>query len=604
MIRSYMNWSGGKDSSLCLYRVLQDKQYKVDYLLTNVNSFHDRISMHGVRRDLLKTQAASIGLPLQTIELPEQPGMQEYERAMSEKIARLKNEGCTHALFGDIFLEDLRHYREEKLQSLDIHCVFPLWKIPTIQLMKEFIGSGFRAIVVCVNEKWLDRSFCGRLIDEGFLADLPEDVDPCGENGEYHSFVFDGPIFASPIPFKKGEIVHRQYKAPATLASGATVCNPMDQPSQTGFYFCDLLPGALRQLKQVNKMPVQTVTGKELRTELQHKIDSKTKPLGALGRLEDIALQVGLIQGTNQPRITRPHMIVFAGDHGIAATGLVNPFPQAVTAQMVLNFIHGGAAINVFCRQHGLGLTVVDAGVNAELGNPSEASDLIHAKIGYGTRNYLEGDAMSREEVQKAIAEGKKITETLFHTGCNSIGLGEMGIGNTSSAALIMSFITGIPIEECVGRGTGVDDEQLERKIATLRKVYDLHEKGIALSPDAFTILQHIGGFEIAMMVGACLRAAELNMLIVVDGFISTAALLLAKGVNPSVPDFCIFAHTSGERGHQKMLQWLGARPLLDLGMRLGEGSGAAMAFPLIRSALAFLEEMASFESAGVSNKE
>jgi nicotinate-nucleotide--dimethylbenzimidazole phosphoribosyltransferase len=179
-----------------------------------------------------------------------------------------------------------------------------------------------------------------------------------------------------------------------------------------------------------------------------------------------------------------------------------------------------------------------------------------------------------------------------------------MGIGNTSSAALIMSFVTGIPIEECVGRGTGTNDKQLAKKIDTLRLAHRLHVNGIAFSADASVILQHVGGFEIAMMVGTCLRAAELNMLIVIDGFITTAALLLAKSMNPSVQDFCVFAHTSGERGHQSMLQWLDARPLLDLGMRLGEGSGAAMAFPLIRSAIAFLEEMASFESAGVSNKE
>lgn len=350
-------------------------------------------------------------------------------------------------------------------------------------------------------------------------------------------------------------------------------------------------------------MSVQTISEKELKTDLQRKIDSKTKPLGALGRLEEIALQVGLIQGTSQPCISHPHIIVFAGDHGIAATGLVNPFPQAVTAQMVLNFIGGGAAINVFCRQHGLGLTVVDAGVNFDFGDPSSSRRLIHAKIGYGTRNYLEGEAMTWEEMQKAITEGKKITETLFHTGCNSIGLGEMGIGNTSSAALIMSFITGIPIEECVGRGTGTDERQLEQKITTLRQAYGLHLKAIASSPHASTILQRVGGFEIAMMVGACLKAAELNMVIVVDGFITTAALLIAQTMDPSVQKHCIFAHTSGERGHQRMLQHLNARPLLDLGMRLGEGSGAAMAFPLIMSAVAFLEEMASFESAGVSNK-
>jgi nicotinate-nucleotide--dimethylbenzimidazole phosphoribosyltransferase len=342
----------------------------------------------------------------------------------------------------------------------------------------------------------------------------------------------------------------------------------------------------------------------ELQKELQHKIDNKTKPLGALGRLEEIALQVGLIQQSPRPAIRNPHIVVFAGDHGIAASGLVNPYPQAVTAQMVLNFMNGGAAINVFCRQHGIGLVVVDAGVNFDFGDPLSSKKLIHAKIGYGTRNYLEGDAMSREEAQRAIEEGKRITETLFHTVCNCIGLGEMGIGNTSSASLIMSFVTGIPVEECIGRGTGADDEQLEKKIFTLRKVFRSHLASISGFPEPLTILQSVGGFEIAMMVGAYLKATELKMIILVDGFITTAALLLARALDSTVQKHCIFAHTSGERGHEKMLQYLDARPLLNLDMRLGEGTGAAMAFPVIQSAVNFLNEMASFESAGVSGRE
>jgi uncharacterized protein (TIGR00290 family) len=222
---AYMNWSGGKDSSLCLHHILQEGRHEVNCLLTNVNAHHNRISMHGVRRELLEAQAAATGLPLETVELPEQPGMREYEEAMNAKVSFLKNKGCTQAIFGDIFLEDLKKYREEKLAALDIECIFPLWKIPTIELMKEFIGLGFKAVIVCVNEKYLDSSFCGRLIDEVFLADLPANVDPCGENGEYHSFVFEGPVFKYPIPFEKGGIVRRQYAAPAT-----------------GFYFADLLP--------------------------------------------------------------------------------------------------------------------------------------------------------------------------------------------------------------------------------------------------------------------------------------------------------------------------------------------------------------------------
>lgn len=237
MNKAYMNWSGGKDSSLCLYRVLEEKQYEVTHLLTSINAIHDRISMHGVRRSLLLQQAQRLNIPLHTIELPEQPGMNDYERAMMEEVRTLKQAGCTHALFGDIFLEDLRVYREKKLEQENISCVFPLWKKPTDLLMEDFLRAGFRSIVVCVNEKFLDKSFCGRVIDESFVNDLPPNVDPCGENGEYHSFVFDGPIFADPIPFTKGEIVCRKYEAPRNGDN----CT-MDEPSQYGFYFCDLLP--------------------------------------------------------------------------------------------------------------------------------------------------------------------------------------------------------------------------------------------------------------------------------------------------------------------------------------------------------------------------
>jgi nicotinate-nucleotide--dimethylbenzimidazole phosphoribosyltransferase len=343
-----------------------------------------------------------------------------------------------------------------------------------------------------------------------------------------------------------------------------------------------------------------------LKSELRHQIDTKTKPIGALGLLEEIALQIGLIQGTVRPVISHPQIVVFAADHGIAATGLVNPYPQAVTAQMVLNFIRGGAAINVFCRQHGIGLTVVDAGVNFEFDDPG-SQRLISAKIGFGTRNYLEENAMTADEVQIAIREGKRIVEMISDGGSNAIGFGEMGIGNTSSASLIMSFVTGIPIEECVGRGTGVNDEQLKIKTGVLRSAFTLHAGAIGSisgSAQPFAILQHVGGYEIAMMVGAYLKAAELKMIILVDGFITTAALLLARALDPSVQDHSIFAHTSGEQGHDKMLRWLGARPLLNLGMRLGEGTGAALAFPIVQSAVNFLNEMASFESAGVSNRE
>ena len=236
---AYMNWSGGKDSSLCLYKALQSGDYNITHLLTSINAVHNRISMHGVRKELLEMQAASIGIPLTTIELPEQPGMQEYENAMLQKVNELKQSGCTHAIFGDIFLEDLKNYREQKLSTAGVECVFPLWKINTTKLVHEFIDLGFKSIIVCVNEQYLDKSFCGRIIDEDFINELPANVDPCGENGEFHSFVFDGPIFKQPISFIKGDIVYKTYTAPKNTDNS---CHTNTESSSFGFYFCDLLP--------------------------------------------------------------------------------------------------------------------------------------------------------------------------------------------------------------------------------------------------------------------------------------------------------------------------------------------------------------------------
>ena len=229
MTRAYFNWSGGKDSALALWKVLKEKKFKIEYLLTSMNSFHDRISMHGVRRNLLEAQASSLNIPLTTIELPEEPSMKEYEAAMMNKVNWMKEQNVTHSIFGDIFLEDLKTYREEKLATASIQCVFPIWKRATKKLVKEFVDEGFKAIIVCINEKFLDKSFCGMMIDQNFINKLPSSVDACGENGEFHSFVYDGPIFRYPIPFTRGGVVYKEYKSPET------------NRKNDGFYFCDLL---------------------------------------------------------------------------------------------------------------------------------------------------------------------------------------------------------------------------------------------------------------------------------------------------------------------------------------------------------------------------
>jgi nicotinate-nucleotide--dimethylbenzimidazole phosphoribosyltransferase len=332
-----------------------------------------------------------------------------------------------------------------------------------------------------------------------------------------------------------------------------------------------------------------------LRDPLQHLIDTRTKPPGSLGRLEALARQLGMIQRTTRPTVERPAMIVFAGDHGIANEG-VSPYPQAVTAQMVANFLAGGAAINAFSGVAGLELEIVDAGVATPL---PPSSSLVSVPIGRGTRNFAHEPAMTRDEAIAALEAGAARVRHHAALGTNVIGFGEMGIANTSSAACLMSRLCNVPIDECVGRGTGLDNAGLARKRNVLAAALARHPD----ARDPLDVLATFGGFEIAMMAGACLEAARSRMAILVDGFIATSALLVADALAPEVRGYCVFAHASNEAGHRRMLDHFGARELLSLDLRLGEGTGAALAVPLLRAACAFLNEMASFESAGVANR-
>ena len=340
-----------------------------------------------------------------------------------------------------------------------------------------------------------------------------------------------------------------------------------------------------------------TIATAALRLRLQHRLDHKTKPLGSLGRIEALALQLGLILRTEQPVLMQPQMVVFAGDHGLAARG-VSAYPSDVTWQMVDNFLAGGAAVSVLARQHGLALTVVDAGVRHDF---APLAGLLNRKIAPGTADALDGPAMSEAQCTQAVQAGRDVVRELPG---NALLLGEMGIGNTSSAALLLARLTGEPIERCIGRGTGLDDSGLARKLSVLAAVLEAH-------PGVETPLQALaafGGFEIAMLVGAVLQAVEDHRVVVVDGFITGAAVLVAQRLaeidGGSIVEGCVFAHRSDEAGHALMLRALGVKPLLDLGLRLGEGSGAALAWPLMESAARLLCEMASFESAGVATRD
>lgn len=240
-MNALMNWSGGKDSSLALYHVLNEGNFNIDYLLTSINEKYQRISMHGVREELLQQQAKSIGLPLRKLIIPEMPSMEDYNRIMHKELKHAQSQGITHSIFGDIFLEDLRKYREDKLQEVGLKGVFPLWQQDTRALIMEFLNLGFRTVVTCVNDKYLNQSFVGREIDVDFINDLPDNVDPCGENGEFHTFVFDGPIFQHKIQFDLGEKVHRRYN-PTNESEDDNCVSDNNAPFSNGFWYCDLIP--------------------------------------------------------------------------------------------------------------------------------------------------------------------------------------------------------------------------------------------------------------------------------------------------------------------------------------------------------------------------
>lgn len=328
--------------------------------------------------------------------------------------------------------------------------------------------------------------------------------------------------------------------------------------------------------------------------QLQYKIDNKTKPTGSLGKLEDVAIQIGLIQKTLMPKISNPTILIFAADHGLTDER-ISPYPKTVTFQMAMNHVAGGAAISVFCRNNNIVLKVIDAGVDHDF---QKEWGIIDRKIAYGTRNMMHEPAMTMEQCRLAMKGGSEQVILEAKAGCNTIGFGEKGIGNTSASSLLMHAFTGLSIESCTGCGAGMLGEDLKHKMDVLKRVSEKHHPSTPIDK-----LATFGGLEIAMMVGAILEARAQEMVILIDGFIATAALLTAYSMVPDVLENCIFCHTSDEKGHSELLKYFNAEPLLNLKMRLGEGSGVAVALPVIKSAVDFLTQMASFEEAGVDNK-
>ena len=330
-----------------------------------------------------------------------------------------------------------------------------------------------------------------------------------------------------------------------------------------------------------------------LREEIQQKIDNLNKPKGSLGRLESLAMQVCLIQQTPSPNLAYPCHLLLGGDHGIEREG-VSVSPREVTWQQMINFTKGGGGVNMFCRQHGFNLRIVDVGVDYDL---SHYPDILNRKIARGTKNFLYEPAMNEIEYEQALSVGIDLVDDCKEKGCRLLSIGEMGIANTSPSSIWMHLFTGIPLEECIGAGAGLNTEGIRHKYEVLRKAVEKYKRN-AMNDEP---IHYFGGFEMVTAIGAMLRAAELHLIILIDGFIMTACALAACLLYPQAKDYMIFTHCGDEGGHKRMLDALNAEPLLQLGLRLGEGTGALCAFPIVDSAVRMMNEMNNFDNANIT---
>lgn len=334
-----------------------------------------------------------------------------------------------------------------------------------------------------------------------------------------------------------------------------------------------------------------------LREAIQEKIDNLNKPKGSLGRLESLAMQICMIQKTLTPKLTHPCHLLFGADHGIEREG-VSVSPREVTWQQMLNFANGGGGVNMFCRQHGFRLYLIDIGVDHDL---SECQQIYNRKIAPGTADFLYGPAMDSQQYRRALATGAEFIDRCHAEGCTIVSIGEMGIANTSPSSVWMSLLGGIPLDECVGAGAGLDSSGVSRKLDILERSVSRFRADTAGETDTETVIRYFGGFEMIGAVGAMLRAAELGMVILIDGFIMTACALAASRLCKSSLDNMIFGHVGDESGHRRLLSLLGAEPLLSLGLRLGEGTGALCSYPIVDSAVRMINEMNDFYHAHIT---
>ena len=338
-----------------------------------------------------------------------------------------------------------------------------------------------------------------------------------------------------------------------------------------------------------------TAPDNSIRQAITEKIDNLNKPKGALGQLEELAMQVCLVQQTLSPTLDCPCHLLLGSDHGIEREG-VSVSPREVTWQQMINFTHGGGGVNLFCRQHGFKLRIIDVGVDYDL---SHVPGILNHKIAFGTRNFLHEPAMTKEQFNEAINIGVSLVDDCIADGCKVLSIGEMGIGNTSPSSIWMSLFCNVPLAECIGAGAGLDSDGIRHKLVVLNKA--LENSGLSAHSPVDDIIRYFGGFEMVTAIGAMLYAAERHLLILIDGFIMTACALAAFRLYPDAKNYMVFCHCGDESGHRMMLDVLDVKPLLSLGLRLGEGTGALCAFPIIDSAVRMINEMNNFENARIT---
>lgn len=554
------SYSGGKDSTLALYRAIKAGHEPVALIMT-CDKENERSWFHNIPYAMLQDAAEALNIPLMRVETAGERYAGDFEQAL----LKCKEMGAGMCVFGDIDIQEHYDWCHARCQNAGIESFFPLWQEPREKVVTAFLEAGFQALITVVNTGAMDESYVGQTLSKALVAKMAsEKVDVCGEMGEYHTFVYDGPLFSRPVSFTIGQPEKKNKHVRIAL----------------------LKEGGIGW--QVSPLDAQAMDA------AKNRLDSLIKPLGSLGRLEDLAVQLAGITGEVYGDYERKAILVFCADNGVYDEG-VSAAPQSVTLMQTLNIQKGITGVGVLSKMAGGDLVVVDVGVKSDVPSPQ----VVHRKIARGTSNLAKMPAMSREEAMRAISIGFDEVTKLHKAGYTVIGTGEMGLGNTTTAALVIMALTGCSLEEAVGKGAGLSPEAFAHKKQVIQNAFELHRPN---GEDPIDVLSKVGGFDIAAMAGAFMGAATHRMPVVIDGVISAAAALVAYRLCENARLYMIPSHCSKEPGYLPAMNALGFDPFLQLGMRLGEGSGCPFAFMLIDAAQRIVQDMATFEEGAIQD--